>query len=64
MTNKKIAKILQKSASAMMAFTILATSMPVGFSTNYVATVAAQSASTTNNTTASQKIAGLSVSTS
>lgn len=58
MTQKKKAKMsqfLQKSASAMMAFTLLSTSMPVGFSTEYIAKVSAQTAATNAN----QEIAGL-----
>lgn len=60
MPNKKIAKILQKSASAMMAFAILTTSTPAIFSTEYVAKVSAQTAET--QSPANKQITGLSVS--
>lgn len=47
---KKISqKILQKSASAVMAFSLVATSMPAIFSTDYVAKVSAQTASVPAN---------------
>lgn len=48
-------KVLQKSASVAMAFTLMATSMPAIFSTDYVAKVSAQTASVPAN----QQITGL-----
>lgn len=39
-------KFLQKSTPVVVAFTLLATGMPIGFSTDYVASVAAQTAAT------------------